>query len=41
MKCVKQSGPRERHIGKDLTANKPISEIFHALCSVGRREGGV
>lgn len=35
MKCVKQNSPREWQIGADLTANKPISEIFHAFCSVG------
>lgn len=44
MKCVKQNGPREWQISADLTANKPISEIFHAFCSVGRgwgvRRGG-
>lgn len=43
MKCVKQNGPREWQIGADLTANKPISEIFHAFCSVGGwgvEEGG-
>lgn len=37
---------RKWQIGTDLTANKPISEIFHAFCSVGGwgvcggREGG-
>lgn len=35
MKCVKQNGPGEWQRGTELTANKAISEIFHAFCSVG------
>lgn len=40
MKCVGQDGPRGRRVGADLTENKPISEIFHALCFVGGRGEG-